>query len=122
MKSFEPTLPSNLSFHLTIRQAALFLCLRTLKPAIHNQASISDFLLKSPFFGYKPPQQHDELGRDFAFRGNHDNPVNVIEKVTVESQDPNLMSAMAKITAMENEVWRWRCALGAVMGVEFDSD
>ncbi|KAI5304846.1 hypothetical protein KEM56_005831 [Ascosphaera pollenicola] len=121
--SFEPPLPSNLSFHLTIQQAALVLYLRTLEPAKpQNQSSISDFLLKSTLFGYKPPQQHDEVGLEFAFRGQEDAPVNVVEKIRVESQDPNLMSAMAKITAMENEVSRWSFALGEIMGVEVDAD
>ncbi|KAI5304955.1 hypothetical protein KEM56_005633, partial [Ascosphaera pollenicola] len=121
--SFEPPLPPNLSFYLTIQQAALVLYLRTLEPAKpQNQSSISDFLLKSTLFGYKPPQQHNEVGLKFTFRGQKDAPVNVVEKIRVESQDPNLMSAMAKITAMENEVSRWRFALGEIMGVEVDAD
>lgn len=121
--SFESPLPSNLSFHLTIHQAALVLYLRTLEPAKpQNQSSISDLFLKSTLFGYKPPQKHDEVGVEFTFRGEKDSPVNVVEKIRVESQDPNLMSALAKITAMENEVSRWRYALGEIMSVEVDAD
>lgn len=47
----------------------------------------------------------------FRFRGEE---VCVVEKVSVESQDPDLMSALAKLTVLEHEVSKWRAALRAL--------
>ena len=44
--------------------------------------------------------------------------VRVREKIRVESQDPNLMSVMAKLTALEHEVMKWISALKVLMGNE----
>jgi hypothetical protein len=63
---------------------------------------------------------HDETGDTFQWHGEE---VNVLEKIRVESQDPNLMSALAKLSALEHEVTKWRTALNIVMGGEgLDSD
>jgi hypothetical protein len=47
----------------------------------------------------------------------------VKEKVRIESQDPNLIAAMAKLTVLEREVVKWRTSLAVVMrGNDVDSD
>jgi len=56
---------------------------------------------------------HDEMDETFTWKGQE---VKVREKVRVESQDPSLMSVLAKLSALEHEVRRWRAALDIVMG------
>jgi hypothetical protein len=58
---------------------------------------------------------HDEVDQVFTFKGHE---VKVKEKVRVESQDPNLMAAMAKLNALERTVALGRKALDIVMGHE----
>lgn len=60
---------------------------------------------------------HDEVDQVFTFKGQE---VKVKEKVRVESQDPNLMAAMAKLNALERSVALGRKALDIVMGQEED--
>jgi hypothetical protein len=48
--------------------------------------------------------------------------VKVKEKVRVESQDPSLISAMAKLAALEHTVELGRRALHVVMGKEIEGD
>jgi hypothetical protein len=56
---------------------------------------------------------HDEIDQIFTYKGQE---VKVKEKVRVESQDPNLMAAMAKLNALERSVALGRKALDIVMG------
>ena len=56
---------------------------------------------------------HDELDDVFVFQGHE---VKVREKVRVESQDPSLMAAVAKMTALERSVAHARAALDVLMG------
>ncbi|KAK2808149.1 hypothetical protein FQN49_008737 [Arthroderma sp. PD_2] len=123
--SFDPPLPPHLSFHLSVSEAALVLYLRTLEPASAENAqaasfapdiSLGGFSLRDRLFGSKAPT-HDETGDVFLWHGEE---VRVQEKVRVESQDPSLLSAMAKIAALEHEVARWREALSILMGDESD--
>lgn len=44
------------------------------------------------------------------------------DKVRVESQDPSLMAAFAKLGALERNVALWRKGLGVVMGVEEEGE
>lgn len=44
--------------------------------------------------------------------------VKVKEKIRVESQDPSLIAAMAKLIVLENEVSKWITALKIVRGEE----
>lgn len=44
------------------------------------------------------------------------------EKVRVESQDPSLISVMAKLSALGHGVAVWRRALDVVMGDEGDGE
>lgn len=101
------------------------LYLRTLEPASTESTpatsfaphlSLGGFSLRDQLFGVKQPA-HDETGDVFQWRGEE---VRVQEKVRVESQDPSLLSAMAKISALEHEVTRWRAALSTLMGDESD--
>jgi hypothetical protein len=89
---------------------------RTLEPIA---ASASEY--HSPFnlrdrlalaLGATRPQVHDEIDQIFMYKGLE---VNVKEKIRVESQDPNLMAAMAKMNALERSVALGRKALNIVM-------
>ena len=51
----------------------------------------------------------------FAWKGED---VKVKEKLRVESQDPCLMSVMAKLTALQYEVLKWIASLKVLMGDE----
>lgn len=55
----------------------------------------------------------------FSYRNTD---VRVKEKVRVESQDPSLISAMAKLAALEHTVELGRRALSVVMGKEYEGD
>lgn len=127
IKTFDPPLPQNVSFHLTIADAAIVLLLRTLEPhsATHTpttsfapEIGLSGFSLRDRLFGSKH-QNHDETGDVFQWKGEE---VLVREKIRVESQDPSLLAAMAKIAALEHEILRSRVALAAVMGEDIESD
>ncbi|CAI7598234.1 unnamed protein product [Penicillium manginii] len=117
---FDTPPPSNLSFHLSIADSALVLLVRTLESntvaqapsAFASDISLTGFSLRDRLFGSKQ-RAHDEAGDVFMWKGDE---VHVREKVRVESQDPSLMSVMAKLTALEHEVMRWVSALRVLMG------
>jgi hypothetical protein len=97
----------------------LLLEVRTLEPVAPSSAP-SDYL--SPFnlrdrlavaLGASKAQPHDEMDQVFTYKGEE---VTVREKVRVDSQDPNLMAAMAKMNALERSVALGRKALDVVMG------
>lgn len=73
----------------------------------------SSFSLRTRLGLATPPPAHDEAGQTFVYRGLE---VRVREKVRVESQDPSLMAAMAKLSALEHGVRVCRRGLGVVMG------
>lgn len=58
-----------------------------------------------------PP--HDEVDQVFKYNGQD---VVVKERLRVESQDPSLLSAMAKLGALEHSAAMSRKALETVMG------
>jgi hypothetical protein len=96
--------------------AALLLEIRTLDvhsaaDDIYGSFSLRDRLAVA-LGGARPPT-HDEADRTFTYRGQE---VRVKEKIRVESQDPALMSAMAKLNALEHSVMLNRRALNIVMG------
>ncbi|KAI9655718.1 MAG: hypothetical protein M1821_005153 [Bathelium mastoideum] len=119
-KAFHPQLSPYLSFHLEIREAALLLQVRTLEPT--NSATQSKSLtglsireqLAVALGGAKTPT-HDEANEVFKYKGEE---VRVKEKVRVDSQDPSLMAAFAKLSALEHTVALSRKALDVVMGRE----
>lgn len=62
---------------------------------------------------------HDEADRAFTYKNSQ---VRVKEKIRVESQDPALISASAKLNALGHTVMLSRKALSIVMGQEEQSD
>ena len=68
--------------------------------------------------GPRPPA-HDEAEDVFTYRNTD---VKVKEKVRVESQDPSLISAMAKLAALEHTVELGRRALNVVLGKDYEGD
>ncbi|KAI4761068.1 hypothetical protein E4T52_06698 [Aureobasidium sp. EXF-3400] len=130
-KIFDPPPPPNLSFHLSISDAALLLHVRTLEPAFNTGSStplgggpsysgfgLRDRLAHALGAGPRAPA-HDEAEDVFTYRNTD---VKVKEKVRVESQDPSLISAMAKLAALEHTVELGRRALYVVMGKEIEGD
>ncbi|KAG9810376.1 hypothetical protein KCU77_g20324, partial [Aureobasidium melanogenum] len=131
-KIFDPPPPPNLSFHLSISDAALLLHIRTLEPASSTGSStplggsgpsftgfgLRDRLAHALGAGPRPPA-HDEAEDVFIYRGAQ---VRVKEKVRVESQDPSLISAMAKLAALEHTVELGRRALDVVMTKTHEED
>ncbi len=67
--------------------------------------------------GASKKPDHDEADEVFAYRGQD---VRVKEKVTVESQDPSLMAAMAKLAALEHHVAAAQRSLATVMEEDID--
>lgn len=136
--TFNPPLPDNVSFHLSISEAAVLLNVRTLETAYPvtgtntplsftstssaAQPSYSGFSLREKLvsaLGVGRPTFHDEAHDVFTYKGQD---VRVRDKVRVESQDPCLMSAMAKLGALERSVAVSRRALDVVMGREDGDD
>lgn len=124
---FNPPLPQNVSFHLSISEAAVLLNVRTLEAAYPNTGtntplsgtgtpSYSGFSLRERLagaFGGGKQAFHDEAHEVFVYKAQE---VRVREKVRVESQDPSLMAAMAKLGALERNVAGARRGLAVVMG------
>jgi hypothetical protein len=115
--TFDPPLPPNVSFHMFVFDAALCLEIRTLEPhPAEEPASFTGFnfrdRLSSALGGTRAPV-HDEADKVYQYKG-HD--VRVKEKVRVEAQDPALISASAKLNALEHSLMLSRKALNIVMG------
>ena len=95
------------------------LLLRTLEPdspshtptAFGTDLSFTGFSLRNKLFGSRHPL-HDEVNDVFSWEGQD---VRVREKLRVESQDPCLMSVMAKLTALHHEVLKWIASLKVLM-------
>jgi hypothetical protein len=146
--AFHPTLPRNLSLHLHIADAAIILTARTVEfaassgmltphqpptgsrpttassmnPPSSNQNLFGGFSLRDRLataLGAAPRPLHDEAGEVFIFHGEA---VRVRDKVRVETQDPSLMAALAKLSALERSVALSRKALGIVMGGNGDDE
>ncbi|KAF2747531.1 hypothetical protein M011DRAFT_46894 [Sporormia fimetaria CBS 119925] len=118
-RTFEPPLPPNVSFHLSIFDAALLLEIRTLE--IHNPdegLSMTGFNFRDRLavaLGASRQPVHDEADRTFTYKGQE---VRVKEKIRIESQDPALMSVMAKLSALDHSLMMNQKALNIVMGRE----
>lgn len=132
--AFDPPLPGFVSFHLSVSEAAVLLNVRTLEPAHPHTgtntplsqgtppggASYSGFSLRERLataLGGGRQVFHDEAHETYMYKGQE---VRVRDKVRVESQDPSLMSAMAKLGALERSAALVRRALDVVMGREHD--
>jgi hypothetical protein len=112
--TFEPPLPNNLSFDLTIHDAALVLVARSLESVDEKPSLLGGIALA---IGAQRREVHDEADRTFIYAGRE---VRVREKVRVESADPSLMAAMAKLAAVEHSIGIARKGLSVVMGEEED--
>src|SRR5277367_3223620 len=110
--TFTPPLPDSLGFSLTVHEASLVLSIRTLEPADAPQDIRSMFALA---IGVQRRLEHDEVEQVFEYRGKE---VRVREKIRVESADPSLLAAMAKLAALEHNVGMARKCLSIVMGEE----
>lgn len=111
---FDPPLPDNLSFSLSVADAALVLELRTIEE-VSPADSLSGFGFRERIaaaIGASKKPDHDEADEVFRFRGRD---VRVREKVRVESQDPSLIAVMAKLGALEHTVARAKKSLDIVM-------
>lgn len=111
-----------MSFHLFIFDAALLLEIRTLEVQNPGEDSHGGFSFRDRLavaLGGTRPPVHDEADRTFTYRGQE---VRVKEKIRIESQDPALISAMAKLNALEHSVMLNRKALHIVMGREEQLD
>jgi hypothetical protein len=63
--------------------------------------------------GTSKPPNHDEVDEVFTWKGNE---VKVRDKLRVESSDPNLMAAIAKMNSLERTVALARRGLDTLMG------
>ncbi|WPG98260.1 Hypothetical protein R9X50_00104800 [Acrodontium crateriforme] len=134
--AFMPPLPPNVAFHLSVSEAAVLLHVRTLEAAYPNTgtntplsftpggvvSSYSGLSLRERLataLGGPRPAFHDEAHEVFMYKGQE---VRVRDKVRVESQDPSLMAAMAKLGALERSIALSRRALDTVMGKADDDD
>lgn len=142
--SFIPPLPPNLSLHFSIAEAAVVLNVRTLEAAYPNTGtntplsftgggpisrapsphptSLTGFSLRERLataLGGQRPVLHDEVHEVFMYKSQE---VRVRDKVRVESQDPSLIAALAKLGAVERSVNIWRRSLAVVMGKERDEE
>jgi len=117
--TFSPPLPHNLSFHLSIADAALVLHVRTVAPPSAPELSLTGLSIRTRLGLSTRPPAHDELDQIFRYRGEE---VTVKEKVRVESQDPSLMAVMAKLSALGHAVAGWRLRVGVVMGEDVEAE
>lgn len=118
-KTFDPPLPSNVSFHLSVFDAALLLEVRTLE--VQNSEESSGWGFRDRIavaLGGTRHHAHDEVDRTFKYRGQE---VRVKEKIRIESQDPALMAVAAKISALDHSISLSRRALSIVMGKDDDA-
>lgn len=116
---FSPPLPPNLSFHLSIAEAALVLHIRTLAPPAAPESSLTGLSIRTRL-GLSPrPPVHDEVDQIFQIKGEE---ICVREKVRVESADPSLMAVMAKLSALGHAVAGWRLRVGVVMGEDLEGE
>lgn len=116
--------------HISIFEAALVLVIRTLATATPRPGTPRSYQggfgtafsfrdqLAIALGGPKLPT-HDESDETFTYRGEE---VTVREKVRVESQDPSLMAALAKLGSLERVVRMSRQALAIVMGKDINAD
>ncbi|KKY25237.1 hypothetical protein UCDDS831_g02144 [Diplodia seriata] len=117
---FDPPLPPEVSVHLYLQDAGIILEIRTLEPWTGDDGSIFGFRKAiAGALGVSHAPLHDEAEKVFTYREQE---VKVKEKIKVETQDPNLISAMAKLNALEHHVALSRKALDIVMGKNDDDE
>lgn len=105
---FQPPLPDNLSLDFSIQEASIVLTIRVLESA----DAVPDIRSRFATAFLTKKAEHDEEDLRFNYNGSD---VKVKEKVKIESADPNLMAAMAKLAALEHAVGMARCCLAVIM-------
>lgn len=115
-----------------IQEASLVVTVRVLEDTAREVGFGTKFALA---IGAQRRLEHDEMDEVFTIPAQssgsgtgggkekgkgRERRVRVKEKVRVESADPSLMSAMAKIGALEHSVGMVRCCLATVMEREVD--
>jgi Rogdi leucine zipper containing protein len=116
VQAFLPSLPPSVSLHFYISDAALVLEVRTLEPLVAGSDYQPGYTFRDRLgfaLGTSKPPTHDEVDEVFTWRGQE---VKVREKVRVESLDPNLMAALAKMNQLERTVALARRGLDTLMG------
>lgn len=88
----------------------------SLTGATYSGFSIRDRLAQA--LGAPRAPAHDEADEFFTYKGQN---VKVREKVRVESQDPSIMAALAKLSALERTVALSSRAVDVLMGKEEDA-
>lgn len=118
-QTFNPPLPTNVSFHMYISDATLIVEVRTLELQSAGQSDFhSTFSFRDRLglaLGTTKAPSHDEVDEVFTWRGRD---AKVKDKIRVESSDPQLMAALAKLNALERTVGLARKGLSTVMGTE----
>lgn len=129
-KAFTPALPANAVLQFLVSDAAVTLIVRTIEPVGSHtgtntpsaslNTSLSGFSLRDRLataLGASRQVSHDEADETYTFRGHE---VRVRDKIRVDSQDPSLMAAFAKLAALDNSVAIARRALDVVMGKDME--
>ena len=122
-QAFDPPLPPTLALHLTIYEGSVLLVFRTLHavapgtPTTFAADARSGLSLRQRLGLAARLPEHDESDEAFTFRGQE---VRVREKVRVESQDPGLLTLMAKLSALAHGIAIARRNLALVMGADED--
>ncbi len=103
-----------------MHEAALELQIRVLEPVASSGAAdtFSGFGIRDRLalaLGASRAHAHEEANETFTYLGQE---VRVKEKIRVESMDPSLIAALAKLSALEHAVEHSREALRIVMGKE----
>ena len=110
---FDPSLPPNFAFDLTVHEGALVVELRTLDFITSHDhdvsASVKRLFSHALSFstigvggGVHRPGLYEEIGKVFTWDGKGQ--ARVKDKVRVESQDPKLMAVMVKVGALEHAI------------------
>jgi hypothetical protein len=116
IKAFSPELPPSVVLHFYIYDAALVLEVRTLEPVALGTDYQPGYSIRDRLgfaLGTSKPPTHDEIDEVFTWKGQE---VKVREKIRVESSDPNLMAAMAKLNSLERTIALARKGLDTLMG------
>jgi hypothetical protein len=102
-----------------ISDATLVVEVRTLELHPAGQTDLnSPFSIRDRLgfaLGTSKPPNHDEVDDVFTWRGQD---AKVKDKIRVESSDPQLMAALAKLNSLERTVGLARKGLNTVMGKE----
>ncbi|TAQ91325.1 hypothetical protein B7494_g328 [Chlorociboria aeruginascens] len=119
--SFTPPLSPTLVPFISLSEGSLILTLRVLEPVTPPPGNAlgqlgTRFALA---IGAQRRLEHDEMDEVFVYRGEE---VRVKEKVRVESADPNLMSLLSKLAALEHSLQGAKRGLAIVLGDEKEGE